>query len=968
MESAPRSEARKLVTVLFCDVVGFTAAGERLDPEALRRLQSRYFDAARAVLERHGATVEKFIGDAVMAVFGVPVVHEDDALRAARAALELRDAVAELGLDVRIGLNTGEVVAGLGDALVTGDAVNTAKRLEEQAPPGEILIGEATRALVAGAAETEPAEGPRPAHRLHAVAPAAEAIPRRLDTPLVGRERELDALLGAFERARATPSCELVTIVGDPGIGKSRLAVELLERVGTSATALRGRCLPYGEGITYWPLVEILEQLGERPAEGPLAAVLGAVSPAATPEDISWATRKLFERLAGEQPVVVLLDDVQWAEPVFLDLVEQVALLSRGRPLLVLCLARPDLLDQRPAWPGERIRLGALSDEDAEQLVDRLAGLEQDVREKIASAAAGNPLFVEQMVALAAEEPGTEVTVPPTIRALLTARLDRLEGGDRRTLEAASVIGEEFWESALRLAAGSDEPIEGALVRLVRAGLVKADLSSIAGEDSFRFAHLLVRDAAYAAVPKERRAGLHERVARWHERRGPEHDEIVGYHLEQACLCCRDSGLDEGADELAARAADRLASAARRARGRGDLHAASTLFQRAAQLLPPDDPTRRELLDELAPTLLVRGEHDALARVIEEALASARQAGDRRIEARARLLRARLDEAKEPDSTRLAAATEAAIAEFEAVGDHAGLVRAWLTRAQIDDGAGRLDEAREDAERALVNARAAGDVELESSALGIFWRSLFHGSAPVEEILRVAEEARAWAESKGLPTLVRDWDERLARTKGLAGEYDEARAMLLSARAYADEVGRPYFLAVVDWVLGELELDAGDAAAAERALRSTYDFYDEVDDKGYLATVAAELALALVELDRGEEALHYTEVSEQLADADDLTAQVPWRCARARVLARDGDLDGAERLAREALELVGGVPSPRSRAGVLLVLGEVLRLAGKHAEAVGAVAEARRLFETKGMRLATARAGALLEELRAGGG
>jgi tetratricopeptide (TPR) repeat protein len=282
--------------------------------------------------------------------------------------------------------------------------------------------------------------------------------------------------------------------------------------------------------------------------------------------------------------------------------------------------------------------------------------------------------------------------------------------------------------------------------------------------------------------------------------------------------------------------------------------------------------------------------------------------------------------------------------------------------AQIDDGAGRLDQARADAERALAHARAAGDVELESRALGIYWRSLFHGSAPVDEVLRVAEDARAWAESKGLTSLIRDWDERLARTKALAGRHDEARAMLTRSRAYAEEVGRPYFLAVIDWVIGELELDAGNAAAAERSLRSAYDFYERVDDKGYLATVAAELAGALVELGREDEALRCTQVSEQIADEGDLTAHIPWRCARARVLMRRGDLDAAERLAREALALVRDVPSPRSRANVLLALAEVQRRAGKLDEAVEAVAEAKRLYELKGMASAAARTVALLED------
>src|SRR6266540_2748892 len=369
----PPREVRKTVTVLFCDVTGSTALGERLDPEATRKLMARYFEQARTILERHGASVEKFIGDAVMAVFGIPQVHEDDALRAARAALELRDAVDEL--ELRIGVNTGEVVTGSGETLVTGDAVNVAARLEQAAQPGEVLIGEPTYRLVRDAVEAEPVEPlaakgktePLAAYRLLAVREGADSFARRLDAPLVGRARELRLLREALGRAIEERSSHLFTLLGTAGVGKSRLAQELVDGVGDGATILTGRCLPYGEGITYWPLIEMFRTLG---AGTDVAQLLEGVENARTivngafgaigiveggavdPEETFWSVRKLFEALAREQPLVVLLDDLHWGEPTFLDLVEHVADWSRDAPILLLCLARAELLDARPSWGG----------------------------------------------------------------------------------------------------------------------------------------------------------------------------------------------------------------------------------------------------------------------------------------------------------------------------------------------------------------------------------------------------------------------------------------------------------------------------------------------------------------------------------------------------------------------------------------------------------------------------------------
>ncbi len=385
--AAEPREMRKTVTIVFADVSGSTALGERLDAEAVRRVMGRWFESARMVLERHGGTVEKFVGDAVMAVFGIPTLHEDDALRAVRAAAELETALAELNaalerdhgvrLEVRTGVNTGEVVAGEGETLATGDAVNVAARLEQAAQPGEILLGPDTYHLVRDAVAADPVRSlrlkgkaePVEARRLRSVRPGVAGVERRLDAPLVGRTLELAQLRQAYERTVRERRASLFTLLGPAGIGKSRLVDEFSNSIDGEATVLRGHCLPYGEGITFWPLVEMLQGSGrEAPGErvrellagdpdadlvaARLGVAVGGTDAAGSTEDAFWAVRKLFERVARMGPLVVVVDDLHWAEPTFLDLIDHVADWSRQAPILLLCVARPELLEARPTWGG----------------------------------------------------------------------------------------------------------------------------------------------------------------------------------------------------------------------------------------------------------------------------------------------------------------------------------------------------------------------------------------------------------------------------------------------------------------------------------------------------------------------------------------------------------------------------------------------------------------------------------------
>src|SRR3954451_260426 len=578
-------EMRKTVTIVFTDVIDSTPLGERLDAETYRHVISRYFIEVSRVLEHHGGTVEKFIGDAVMAAFGIPILHEDDALRAVRAAAELREALAQLneelraqygfGLGMRTGINSGEVVAGDpadGHAFATGEAVALAQRLEAAASPGEILLGDKTYRLVRDAVLVEPLEPlelkgrskPVNAWRLLGVVSGAPAYARRLDAPMIGRGAELDRLREIFREAVRDNTCRLVTVLGSAGIGKSRLMNELVTDVRSEAHVLTGRCLPYGEGITYWPLRDLVRDVAHplsqeaiegllpgQPEAGKIAArIAGAIGlheTAASPEDTMWAVRRFLEHLARKQPLIIGFDDLQWAEPTFVDLVEYLCGWSQDAPIMIVCLARPDLFDRHPSWiaRGEAITLEPLSPLQAEELLEHLRGetdVDSDLLARITHAAEGNPLFVEQMLAMLTESGAVpaDLAIPPTIHALLAARLDRLSTDERIVVERASVIGKEFWRTAIsELSPHAERAAVGAsLIPLARKDLIEPAQSTFFSEDAFKYRHILVRDAAYLGIPKETRADVHERYADWLDdtagERAQELDEIIGYHLEQA--------------------------------------------------------------------------------------------------------------------------------------------------------------------------------------------------------------------------------------------------------------------------------------------------------------------------------------------------------------------------------------------------------------------------------------------------
>ncbi len=982
-EGAPG--VRKTVTVVFCDLVGSTALGERSDPEVLRELMARYHAELRAILERHGGTVEKFVGDAAMAVFGIPQVHEDDALRAVRAAVEMRDAVAPLGLEVRIGVNTGEVVAGSGETLVTGDAVNVAARLEQAAGSGEVLIGEATEPLVREAVRREPVEPlalkgksePVPAYRVVELLAEVPAFTRRVDAPFVGRERELAALEVALSAAVEGREPQLATIVGPPGIGKSRLARELLARA--DARVLVGRCLSYGEGITYWPLAEMVSQVGDLGAavRGDdaeltafrIGAALDPAGGAVSPEEIAWGFRKLFERFARERPLIVVLDDIHWAEPALLDLVESVAAFAQDVPLLLLCMARAELFETRPSWTAPRanatlVTLEPLAGAETESLVEQLGDVPEETKARIVEAAEGNPLFVEQLVAMRAESGDGELEIPPTLQALLAARIDRLAGEERAVVARGSVEGRLFHRSAVAELLPEPEraQVGSHLLTLVRKELIRPDAATVPGDDGFRFGHILIRDAAYEAIPKRQRADLHERYADWLASRLAEQApaEILGYHLEQAYRYRAELGIPDSS--LGERAAERLAAAARAARNRQDAAATVNLAGRAVEVAPPG-PLQRKLLVELGEGLHEVGELERAGERFEEALAVARADGDEHVEWLARVWLAVLRIRREPEgAAELAfAESEGAIAAGEAAADHELLARAWRTTAEAHNLRGQAVQQAEALERAREHARAAGDLALQVDCVMHSVPPILFGDVPVGEGLRHVD--RMLAELGEIPAVQGFALHVAGHMHAREGRHGEALEAIEEWRRTLRELGLEAQLATSGTCAWDVCSLAGDWARGEEFLRETYEELVRMGEKSFRSTVAAQLGEAALRQGRLEEALRYTEVSEEIGSSDDHMNEAAWRAVRAQVLAGRGEHEAAVTLAREAVELAEGTDYLEFVAEAWLKLAEVLRATGGDAGAPASEALAR--YERKGNLVGAARARALLDELPA---
>lgn len=975
--SAPeRGADRRTVTVLFCDLVDSTLLATRLDPEAYRVLMERYFAGVRAPIERHGGTVEKFIGDAVMAVFGVPDIHEDDALRAVRAAAELREVLRELDelataewdvrLAGRIGVNTGEVhvVSSVPDLRLTGATVNVASQLEEQAPPGEIVIGDETFRAVQDAVRAEPFEANGvTAWHLESVVSGAAAYARRLDAPLVGRTTELRRLQAAYDRAREDRHCRLVTVVGEAGIGKTRLIRELVTSVGDDARVLVGRCVSYGEGATYLPIAEIVRQAVPELTVPAIAALLsgeddadqvaervaqltGGVEGAAAAGEAFLAVRRFFEAVARTKPLLLVFDDIHWAEPTLLDLIEYLGEWAEGQ-VLVVCAARGDLCETRPAWGGPTstgflVELGPLPPDEVAELATGLAGaqLDPELEERIVQHSGGNPLFAEQLLALAAEDPELSLQDPPrTVEALLASRFDRLDPRDLTVLRRAAVLGRRF--SLDELVDITPAP-EQARTRHHLGALMERALVHPAGE-ILRFHHVLVRDVAYRGLPKTDRAELHELAAASLDRRdGP--DELIGYHFEQAYRYRAELGRpDEHAHELAAAGGERLGQAGVRAWRRADLSAALNLLARATDLLPSEDSARTEWLCELGLALRMRGDLDTAEHVLEEAAAAA---ADERLAARAELELLHVHSLRDPGLVReLLDSAEGAIPVFAKYEDERALGRAWLLVGIV-----KSNYMCENAAGAEACAEAAQHYRVAgwspSTALGSLGVALFCGPTPVSEALALLRQLLADHEGdRASEANILVW---LAALEAMRGEFATAREAVDRAKRSYEDLGLT--IAAVELcglVYGVIDMLDRKPEAAEKVLRDACAICQELQQSAPLSNAASALADALYAQGRLAEAGEWAEVGRENADEDDLSAQAAWRSVAAKISARSGSAD-AERLARESVDLLSETDALNERARSLADLGEVLRLAGRHDEAQATLDEAVRVYEQKG--------------------
>ena len=1017
------TETRRVVTLLFCDLTGSTALGERLDPEALRHVMERYADAMAAIVARHGGTVEKFIGDAVMAVFGIPVVHEDDPLRAVRAAQEMQAEMATIsseleaahgtGLSARIGINTGEVVAGdasTGQRLVTGDAVNVAARLEQAAPPGETLLSATTARLVRDAVVVEAVEPldlkgksePVEAFRLVEVRVDVQGHSRALDSPMVGRDKELQLLRQALERATTERTSQLFTLLGSAGVGKSRLVQEFLTTSTDGATVLRGRCLSYGEGVTYFAIGEIVHQAagltdadtageaiakvrdllreavdGER-----VASLIGGMlgwSGVATPEDAAWAIRKLLEHLAADRTVVVEIDDIHWAEPLLLDLIDHLADWTRDAPVLIVCVARPELLELRPGWGGGKLNatsmlLEPLGGEEAAAMLRNLLGhdaLPPAAADRILAAAEGNPLFVEEMVGMLIDDGLLEktdaggwqavdtladLTVPPTIQLLLAARLDRLDAEERAVIERGAVEGKVFHVGAVTSLSpeGIRPRVRPRLLQLARKELIRPDRAEFAGEDAFRFRHLLIRDAAYQAMPKEQRAELHEAFADWladvAAGGADPYSEILAFHLEQAYRYRVELGmLDDRARALGDRASHELQLAAEQLLERGDLPTADAMLERAVEV-SVDGPERNAATTALAELSIVNG---AAGRALEAAtwVLARGDAVDPRLRVHASISAAFARLSIDPEQ-QLMSEEEAdnLLRDAEATGDDQVIARTLLMRAQMEFWRGHCYASRAIADELLPRAHSLRAM-LRRHVAAIYASDLIFGSAPPDDGGDIIAITRSLM---GDSLMGRVFELQLAaivhaqRDEGAA--FDDVLAEL--DRAWED-MGYPDHRFVhgqgraeaLRW-LGRLD----DAAEQLRELKAWFDSHGEMS---FNATITALLAVVLCERGDDEEATRLVRDARTMAADDDFAAQAQYRWTDAWLAAKDGRHADAIATMDAALAAIEGSDYLNIHADTHRYRGEVLLLAGDDEGARAAFDTALAIWDRKGNLAAT---------------
>jgi class 3 adenylate cyclase/tetratricopeptide (TPR) repeat protein len=926
---------RKLATVLFVDLVSSTSFVSGSDPEVVRRRVSQFFEQVSRCIVTHGGIVEKFAGDAVMAAFGVPLAHEDDAERAIRAGLATLERVRDLGLQARIGIESGEVVTedDAESTFATGEAVNLAARLQQEAEAGEIIVGPGAARLVRGRIELDEV-GPlelrgwqKPVTAYRVVCASEPGAPvGGISSPLVGRESELELLENTFARTVRDRRASLFTLYGDPGVGKSRLAREFVAGL-EGATVLMGRCLPYGEGVTYWPLAEMVKASAGIADDDPLdeaqrklraccedeavadllglaVGVLEAVEGERSQQEIAWAARAWTEQLAQAQPLVLVFEDVHWGEEPLLELVEHLAATVREAPLLLLCLARSELLDVRPGWGGGRVRATAIELEplQAEESAELVRSLSVDLELPIDAAAVlakteGNPLFVEETIRMLAERPraGAE-RIPDTLQALIAARIDRLPTTQRTLIQRAAAMGRLFMLGALEHLSPDVEDVEGALEELVLRDLVVREArATIKGEHAFKFKHVLIREVAYSGLSKSSRADLHRSFARWlGERAGDELLEIRAFHLDQAARLLEE--LDGAAPaELAEQAADALTRAGRRAISREAFRSARKLLLRAVDLAPS---TERRYFAARAAWRLA----DMTTVIVEmdEVAKAAAASGDARIQGSALTA---LADAMLYHRADVLGAQRVLTRALEVLADEPPEVRfeAFLIASQIATWLADNEAFEHWAKLGLHAAQSAGRKDQEaivtqSLALAYIKRLELDEAEPLVE--RVAELAAhsgsAFARANALAAR--------GTLENYRCNFGEADVALSGARDLYAEIGHGLREASMTLMLGRSAFARGDLEAAEKQLRDAERALKGLSGRGQLCEAQRWLAQTLVRLGRLEEAERFALESRETVGPEDRVSVSTTKVALAEVRAAQGRDGEAETLFVDAIE------------------------------------------------------------------
>ena len=984
---------RRPVTVLCAVVQVASSSGAALDPEALEVVNEHSASGLQAVLERYGGKLVVSAGERLVGVFGVASVHEDDALRAARASLEARSALATeagmllrqhgVSLACRFGLATGEALVGgpapLGFA---GNAEAQAVTLAEAAAPGQILISQPTQELAAAAIETESAGAGR--FFLLAAHPGARPLAPRLDAPLADRDEELHQLQAACAAAIRERVTMLVTVIGEAGLGKTRLVHEMAGRLGREVKVLTGRCLPYGEGITFWPLREVIRQAGGgRDSPDSIEALLDGQADAADvaerlsralgpgsqgrsdAAEIFWAARRLLETLARSRPVLVVFEDLHWAEPTFLDLVESLAVQPGRSPLVLACIARPELLDQRPVWAAGTARavsidLTPLADGPAAALLDALAGgqrIPPSTRTRVLETAAGNPLYLEQLTVSLSEQAGSQIrpVLPPTIQALLAARLQRLGPGASSVLARAAVVGKDFGVDAIRelLPPEARGPLSRNLQTLVAKGLVQRGPGRDPYEE-YSFRHILIQEAAYRAIPKSLRAELHHRFADWLEyviwEPATQRAEILGHHLEQSIRYRHELRPGEAqSGPLPRRAAAHLETAGRAAHDRGDALAAVNLLDRAAALLPRDDPALARIYTSLGAASTEAGQLEKATAALDQAQRIAAASGDESQHAHAQVQALLLAYKVDPDgaAVQIARALPGLRREFDRNGDELGLCQALRLQAAVHWNHAKSAAAEYAWQRAADYARRVNDRRQLTEILGWLASAALWGPTPAPDGIR---QCAGYLDEignhpSGQAVILR----HMAGLYAMQDHITTARTTLNRAKILLEDLG-PTMTAALTAPAAFIAMLAGDPVAAETQLRLQYESLDRMGERDYLATTAALLAKAIVAQgqNRYDEAAQLIAISREAGGGEDLSAQIIGQGLSARIQAHRGHHAEAVELANSAVALAAQTDLLSQHADALLDLAHVLAAVGRVPDAHVAAAQALDLHQRKG--------------------